>query len=135
MSMKKQLLLIATALLTLSGHVHASNSESELNAVCVSLKSGTTEFVAFSKKPQIKADGGKLYVVSTDDQQQLLLADLSNVEKITATSHDFTAIGKVTIDGNTTEEIYDLSGKRVTEIIPGRIYIIKVNGQTKKVRK
>ncbi len=132
--MKKQLLLIATALLTLAGHASAA-TESEPNAVCVSLKSGATEFVAFSKKPQIKADGGKLYVVSTDDQQQLLLADLDNVEKITAASYDFTAIGKVTVDGNTTEEVYDLSGKRVTEIVPGRIYIIKVNGQTKKVRK
>ncbi len=133
--MKKHLLLIATALLTLSGHANAADNEGQKNAVCVSLKSGQTEFVAFTSKPQIKADGGKLYVVSTDDQQQLLIADLSNVEKITATSHDFTAIGKVTVEGNTTEEIFDLSGKRVTEIIPGHIYIIKVNGQTKKVRK
>ncbi len=133
--MKKHLLLIATALLTLSGHVNATDNEGQKNAVCVSLKSGQTEFVAFTSKPQIKADGGKLYVVSTDDQKQLLIADLSNVEKITATSHDFTAIGKVTVEGNTPEEIYDLSGKRVTKIIPGRIYIIKVNGQTKKVRK
>lgn len=133
--MKKHLLLIATALLTLSGHANAADNKGQKNAVCVSLKSGQTEFVAFTSKPQIKADGGKLYVVSTDDQKQLLIADLSNVEKITATSHDFTAIGKVTVEGNTTEEIYDLSGKRVTDIIPGRIYIIKVNGQTKKVRK
>ena len=129
--MKKQLLLIATALLTLTGHARAE----ELNAVCVSLKSGQTEFVAFNKKPQIKADGGKLYVVSADDQSQLLLADLSQVEKITAASHDFTGIAKVTVGGDSTEEIFDLSGKRVKEIVPGRIYIIKVNGQTKKVRK
>ena len=129
--MKKQLLLIATALLTLTGHARAK----ELNAVCVSLKSGQTKFVAFNKKPQIKADRGKLYVVSADDQSHLLLADLSQVEKITAASHDFTGIAKVTVDGNSTEEIFDLSGKRVKEIVPGRIYIIKVNGQTKKVRK
>ena len=57
------------------------------------------------------------------------------MEKITAASHDFTGIAKVTVDGNSTEEIFDLSGKRVKEIVPGRIYIIKVNGQTKKVRK
>ena len=106
--MKKHLLLIATALLTLSGHANAADNEGQKNAVCVSLKSGQTEFVAFTSKPQIKADGGKLYVVSTDDQQQLLIADLSNVEKITATSHDFTAIGKVTVEGNTTEEIVNV---------------------------
>ena len=71
--MKKQLLLIATALLTLTGHARAE----ELNAVCVSLKSGQTEFVAFNKKPQIKSDGVKLSLVSVYYHSQLLLAYFS----------------------------------------------------------
>lgn len=133
MNMKKTLLIIASALMTFATATRAADTAP--NAVCVSLKSGQTEFVAFEKQPQIKADGGKLYVVSADDQSQLLLADLADVDKITATSHDFTGIAKVNVDGNDIEEIYDLSGKRVSEIQPGRIYIIKSNGKTKKVRK
>ena len=120
--MKKQLLLIATALLTLTGHARAE----ELNAVCVSLKSGQTEFVAFNKKPQIKADGGKLYVVSADDQSQLLLADLSQVEKITRLASEapyevWLSDDTVMLDARSLLGLFALVGKKARVVVADNV--------------
>lgn len=132
--MRKYLLMLAMPFMALSAF---ASGESALNAVCVTLKTGDMKYVAFTDQPQIKSENGKLTVESTSDGKQLVLADLSEVEKITAESHDFTpsGISHVIVGGNHVEEIYNIDGTKATNIIPGRIYIIKSNGKTRKVVK
>lgn len=113
-------------------------SDAVLNAVCVTLKSGDSKYVAFTDQPKIVSEDGKLCVLSQEDNKQLVLAELSDVEKITAESHDFTPTGiheSVVIDGKNVEEIYNIDGTKATRIVPGKIYIIKSNGKTRKVIK
>lgn len=113
-------------------------SDAVLNAVCVTLKSGDSKYVAFTDQPKIVSEDGKLYVLSQESNEQLVLADLTEVEKITAESHDFTPTGiheSVVVGGKNVEEIYNIDGTKATHIVPGKIYIIKSNGKTRKVIK
>lgn len=136
-TMKKKLLLAALLLGGVVVPTWADDvGEASLNAVCVTLKSGDAEFAAFTDSPKILSADGKLSVVSEADSKQLILADLTDVEKITAVYHDFTTgVVRVDTDGNTATEVYNLDGTRATTIVPGRVYIIKSNGTTKKVIK
>lgn len=132
--MRKYLLMMAMPFIALS----AFASDAVLNAVCVTLKSGDSKYVAFTDQPKIVSEDGKLCVLSQEDNKQLVLAELSDVEKITAESHDFTPAGiheSVVIDGKNVEEIYNIDGTKATHIVPGKIYIIKSNGKTRKVIK
>ena len=132
--MRKYLLMMAMPFIALS----AFASDAVLNAVCVTLKSGESKYVAFTDQPKIVSEDGKLCVLSQEDNKQLVLADLSDVEKITAESHDFTPTGiheSVVVEGKNVEEIYNIDGTRATRIVPGKIYIIKSNGKTRKVIK
>lgn len=132
--MRKYLLMMAMPFIALS----AFASDAVLNAVCVTLKSGDSKYVAFTNQPKIVSEDGKLCVLSQEDNKQLVLAELSDVEKITAESHDFTPTGiheSVVIDGKNVEEIYNIDGTKATHIVPGKIYIIKSNGKTRKVIK
>lgn len=134
--MKKYLLLAALAL----GAVGASAEdaqEASKNAVCITLKSGATQFVAFTKQPVISAANGKLTLTSAADQAQLAVAELSDVATITAQYHDFATDGvaKVKVDGGTAEEVFNLDGTRATRILPGKVYVIKAGGKAKKVVK
>ena len=109
-----------------------------LNAVCVTLKSGDSKYVAFTDRPKIMTADGKLCVFSMEDNKQLVLAECADVEKITAENHEFipTAIKEsVVVDGKNVEEIYNIDGTKATHIVPGKIYIIKSNGKTRKVIK
>lgn len=132
--MRKYLLMMAMPFIAFS----AFASDAVLNAVCVTLKSGDSKYVAFTDQPKIVSEDGKLCVLSQEDNKQLVLAELSDVEKITAESHDFTPTGiheSVVIDGKNVEEIYNIDGTKATHIVPGKIYIIKSNGKTRKVIK
>ena len=63
---------------------------------------------------------------------------MADVEKITAESHDFTSTGikdNVVVEGKNVEEIYNIDGTKASHIVPGKIYIIKSNGKTRKVIK
>ena len=96
-----------------------------LNAVCVTLKSGGSKYVAFTDRPKIQTEDGKLCVLSMADN-------------ITAESHDFTPTGikdNVVVEGKNVEEIYNIDGTKASHIVPGKIYIIKSNGKTRKVIK
>lgn len=111
-----------------------NSAEASKNAVCVTLKSGETEFVAFTKEPVLRSTDGKLVVVSAADNKQLVLAELAEVEKITAAYHDFSGTGavQVTLDGVTTGEVYTIGGTKAGTIVPGKVYIIKSNGKSRK---
>lgn len=133
--MRKFLLLSALIVSAVSAFA-TDVGEASPNAICITLKSGQTEFVAFSQAPQITSDAEKVYVTSTTDNTQLAIANIADVEKITAAWHDLTdGVSLITVNGETTTEIYNLDGTRVTNIVPGRVYIIKSNGTTKKVIK
>lgn len=109
-----------------------------LNAVCVTLKSGDSKYVAFTDRPKIMTEDGKLCVFSMEDNKQLVLAEYADVDKITAETHDFSSTGikeSVEVDGKNVEEIYNIDGTKATHIVPGKIYIIKSNGKTRKVIK
>lgn len=106
------------------------------NAVCITLKSGDAKYVAFTDEPVISTAGGKLTVVSAADNKSLALADIADVEKITAVYYDFsTGVAKVTVGDTTTEQVFNLDGTRATTIVPGRVYIIRTGNVTRKVVK
>lgn len=115
-----------------------ASGDSSLNAICVQLKSGDCKYVAFTDNPKIVSKGTQIHVVSAADQADLVLAGIDEVEKITAVSHDFTPTGikdAVVVDGKEVEEIYNIDGTKATQIVPGKIYIIKSIGKTRKVVK
>lgn len=135
--MRKYLLMMAMPFIALSAFA-SGEEKPTLNAVCVTLKSGGSKYVAFTDRPKIQTEDGKLCVLSMADNKQLVLAELPDVEKITAESHDFTPTDiheSVVIDGKNVEEIYNIDGTKATHIVPGKIYIIKSNGKTRKVIK
>ena len=135
--MRKYLLMMAMPFIALSAFA-SGEEKPTLNAVCVTLKSGDSKYVAFTDRPKVMTEDGKLCVFSMEDNTQLFLAEYADVEKITAESHDFTAAGikeSVVVDGKNVEEIYNIDGTKATHIVPGKIYIIKSNGKTRKVIK
>lgn len=114
-----------------------ASGDSSLNAVCVQLKSGDCKYVAFTDNPKIEYKGTQIHVVSLADGKDLALADVAEVDKMMAVSHDFVTDGikPVAVEGKQVEEIYNIDGTRATSIVPGKIYIIKGNGKTRKVVK
>lgn len=114
-----------------------ASGDSSLNAVCVQLKSGDCKYVAFTDNPKIESRGTQIHVVSLTDDKDLALASMDEVDKIMAVSHDFSTDGikSVAVDGKQVEEIYNIDGTRATSIQPGKVYIIKSNGKTRKVVK
>lgn len=135
--MRKYLLMMAMPFIALSAFA-SSEEKPALNAVCVTLKSGDSKYVAFTDRPKIQTEDGKLCILSVADNKQLVLADCADVEKITAESHDFTQTGikdNVVVEGKNVEEIYNIDGTKASHIVPGKIYIIKSNGKTRKVIK
>lgn len=135
--MRKYLLMMAMPFIALSAFASGEENPT-LNAVCVTLKSGDSKYVAFTDRPKIMTEDGKLCVLSMEDNKQLVLAEYADVEKITAESHDFTPTGvkeSVVVEGKNVEEIYNIDGTKATHIVPGKIYIIKSNGKTRKVIK
>lgn len=135
--MRKYLLMMAMPFIALSAFA-SSEEKPALNAVCVTLKSGDSKYVAFTDRPKIQTEDGKLCILSVADNKQLVLADCADVEKITAESHDFTPTGikdNFVVEGKNVEEIYNIDGTKASHIVPGKIYIIKSNGKTRKVIK
>lgn len=135
--MRKYLLMMAMPFIALSAFA-SGEEKPTLNAVCVTLKSGGSKYVAFTDRPKIQTEDGKLCVLSMADNKQLVLADCADVEKITAESHDFTPTGikdNVVVEGKNIEKIYNIDGTKASHIVPGKIYIIKSNGKTRKVIK
>lgn len=135
--MRKYLLMMAMPFIALSAFA-SSEEKPALNAVCVTLKSGDSKYVAFTDRPKIQTEDGKLCILSVADNKQLVLADCADVEKITAESYDFTPTGikdNVVVEGKNVEEIYNIDGTKASHIVPGKIYIIKSNGKTRKVIK
>ena len=135
MTMRKKL-LITVALMT-GVTAFAQSTVATTNAICVTLKNGDTRFAAFTQKPVITStDDGKLKVTSAADNAELLLADLNTVQSITATSHDFsTNVTQVSNRNDASTEFYNIDGTKATVVVPGKIYIIKNNGITKKTIK
>lgn len=131
--------LLMTAILFFANPVFSAKGENpKFNAVCVTLKSGDCKYAAFTDRPQITAKGGKLYVLSSENNKQLILANCSDVEKITAEYYNFNSTSikePIVVDGKNIEGIYNIDGTKATHIIPGRIYIIKSKGQTRKIIK
>lgn len=135
--MRKYLLMMAMPFIALSAFA-SGEEKPTLNAVCVTLKSGDSKYVAFTDRPKIMTADGKLCVFSMEDNKQLVLAECADVEKITAENHEFTPTAikeSVVVDGKNVEEIYNIDGTKATHIVPGKIYIIKSNGKTRKVIK
>lgn len=135
--MRKYLLMMAMPFIALSAFA-SGEEKPTLNAVCVTLKSGDSKYVAFTDRPKIMTEDGKLCVFSMEGNKQLVLAEYADVEKITAETHDFSSTGikkSVVVDGKNVEEIYNIDGTKASHIVPGKIYIIKSNGKTRKVIK
>lgn len=129
--------MMAVYFIALSALASASE-QTMLNAVCVTLKSGICKYVAFTDRPKIVAESGKLCVISLVSNEKLVVAECSDVEMITAAYHDFssTDIKKtVVVKGKKVEEIYHIDGTKATRVEPGIVYIIKSNGKTRKVIK
>lgn len=137
--MKKFTLLLIVTLFSFVFSAFAAETEkTTFNAVCVTLKSGDCKYAAFTENPKILSKGGILYVLSEDTGKQLVLADCSEVLKITAVHHDFSPTGikeSVVIGGKSIEEIYNIDGKKATNVVPGKIYIVKSNGKARKIIK
>jgi len=132
--MRKYLLMMAMPFVALSAF---ASGESSLNAICVQLKTGDCKYVAFTDQPKIESKGTQIHVVSLADDKDLALASMDEVDKIMAVNHDFSTDGikSVVVDGKQVEEIYNIDGTRATSIVPGKVYIIKSNGKTRKVVK
>lgn len=132
----RKILLFTAALMT-GITAFAQNTVATTNAICVTLKNGDTRFAAFTQKPVITStDDGKLKVKSAADNAELLLADINTVQSITATSHDFSTNAlQVSNSNDASTEFYNIDGTKATVVIPGKIYVIKYNGTTKKAIK
>ena len=114
----------------------ADTVEKARNAVCVTLKSGDAKYVAFAEAPVINASDGKLTVASKSGAEAAVVIELSSVGTITAVYHEFSTDGIEMLSGETgrkVKAVYDLSGRQVSKIIPGGVYILKfTDGSTKK---
>lgn len=135
--MKKVLLLAALALGAAS--VSAQDSEASKNAVCITLKSGEAQYVAFTDKPLISATSDGLVVVNQETSKAVCTLTLADVETISATYHDFSTTGIGALSEETGRKVtaaYDLTGKKVERIEPGKVYVLKFSdGSTVKARK
>lgn len=132
----RKYLLMTVILFFACSAFSAKGENTKFNAVCVTLKSGNCKYAAFTDRPQITARGGQLYVLSLENNKQLILANCSDVEKITAEYYNFNSTGikePIVVNGKNIESIYNVDGTKATHIEPGKIYIIKSKGQTKKI--
>ena len=69
--MRKYLLMMAMPFIALSAFA-SGEEKPTLNAVCVTLKSGGSKYVAFTDRPKIQTEDGKLCVLSMADNKQLV---------------------------------------------------------------
>lgn len=133
--MRKLLFLAALAMLSVASAL-AQDSTKVRNAVCVTLKNGDAKYVAFTNKPLISTEGASLKAVSETDSKTLVICPLADVETITAVYHDFSTDGIAEVPtgmGKQLKAIFDLSGRKVENIVPGEVYILKfTDGSTKK---
>lgn len=137
--MKKLMFLAALAFSGVASVSVQGAEEPTRNAVCVQLSSGDAKYVAFTDNPVINSKDGKLVVSDLQSQKELLLSELSEVSSITAVYHDFTVTDIQSMKENLGREvkaIFDLSGKQVSKVIPGQVYILKfTDGSTQKIAK
>ncbi len=136
--MKKLMFLTASLLCGVAG-AFAQNATAERNAVCIDLKSGQAKYVAFVDEPEMyvsPTDAATFIVASKTGEISL---ELTQVDKITAVYHDFNATGVDQISkevNREVESVYDLSGRKVSTIIPGQVYILKyTDGSAEKTIK
>lgn len=135
--MKKSLLLSALLLSSVAVSHAQTASETTPNAVCLTLTSGQAEYVAFTTHPQITTADGQLIVSDAESNATALSKSLADIASITAVYHNFTDPTGITSlsqeTGKTVESIYDLQGRTVTTVQPGKVYILKYSdGSTKK---
>ena len=64
-----------------------------LNAVCVTLKSGGSKYVAFTDRPKIQTEDGKLCIFSVADNKQLVLADCAETTLYTTAQPEISSNG------------------------------------------
>ena len=137
----KKLMFLAALALSGAGTVSASGTGVDArNAVCVMLNSGDAKYVAFTENPVIEAKDGCLVVAGkTTAGQNSVVVELADVGTITAVCHDFSTgivAGLSSETGKEVKAVYDLSGKRVSSIVPGQVYVLKfTDGSTKKTVK
>lgn len=114
-------------------------AEESRNAVCVTLKSGDAKYVAFTENPVINAADGNLTVAPKGGTGKPVVVELSSVGEITAVYHDFSTDGIDGLSAETGREVkavYDLSGRQVSKVVPGQVYVLKfTDGSTKKTAK
>lgn len=125
--MKKLTFLTASLLCGVAG-AFAQNATAERNAVCIDLKSGQAKYVAFTDEPDmfVPSWDTSSFMVYTNSSEITL--EVAQIEKITAVYHDFNATGVDQISkelNREVESVYDLSGRKVTTINPGQVYILK----------
>ncbi len=136
--MKKLLFLTASLLCGVAG-AFAQNATAERNAVCIDLKSGQAKYVAFTDEPYmfVTSSDPKSFMVYSNSSE--LSLEVGQIEKITAVYHDFNATGVDQISkelNREVESVYDLSGRKVTTINPGQVYILKyTDGSAEKTVK
>ncbi len=138
--MKKLMFLAASLLCGVAG-AFAQNAATERNAVCIDMKSGEAKYVAFTDEPDMYVAPWETttFVVDTKTSGTGLELKLAQIAKISAVYHDFTSTGIDQISkevGREVEAVYDLSGRKVTTINPGQVYILKyTDGSAEKVLK
>lgn len=136
--MKKLMFLAASLLCGVAG-AFAQNAAAERNAVCIDMKSGEAKYVAFTDEPDMYVAPWEPTTFIVDLNSTSLEMELAQVAKITAVYHDFNATGIDQISkevGRQVESVYDLSGRKVTTINPGQVYILKyTDGSAEKVLK
>lgn len=131
--MKKIILLAAAWLSMLS-----ATAQGMKNAVCVTKTDGTMEYVALNSSVEL-ATSANASLQIMDGDKIVHEIKLNEVKEVTLAEHDFTATGIDRIKGlrnnNENVEIYDINGKKVSEVTPGKVYIIKSGSTVKKITK
>lgn len=140
LTMKKLQLLLALLIGGATVSFAQDAGETTRNAVCLTLTSGDTEYVAFTTNPKITTSEGNLIVTDTENNKTTLSKSLSEIASITAVYHDFSSTnglnGLTQETGKTVEAVYDLAGRKVSAVQPGKVYILKyTDGSTTKAIK
>lgn len=127
--MKKLILLTALVLSAVS-----AGAEGIKNAVCVAKTDGSMQYVALNSEVELTTNPDAFLQVMSGNKV-VFEVKLPEVKEITTTEHDFSTTGikdvEQVVEGPV--EIYDLTGKKVTNVTPGQVYILKKGSTTKKV--
>ncbi len=136
--MKKLMFLAASLLCGVAG-AFAQNAAAGRNAVCIDMKSGEAKYVAFTDEPDMFVAPWEPTTFLVNLASGPLELELAQIAKISAVYHDFTSTGIDQISkevGREVEAVYDLSGRKVTTVNPGQVYILKyTDGTAEKVLK